>query len=156
MAGTNSRSLSGLPFRPSGPKQEHVSPSQSPVRTKYWYSNSNQTGQKRSNKAKQESGTASPPRPSINNLHSFAVASNTANWQSESQNNYVGHTSRMVDPAAYVYPAGRLSNEFDRDGSSTDLITRNTEANKIGNSYLPLQAYLLKCIISYIFIVHQI
>jgi hypothetical protein len=124
------------------------------VRTKYWYANTNQS-RKTSNKENVEEGQqkvlrpsteygerfvewdgvrhkASPPRPSITNLHSFAVDSNTSKWHSENQNAFVDHSAQAVDPSSYEYPAGRSSKDFDRNGSATDLITRNTEADKIG------------------------
>ncbi len=142
----SSHSNIGLPFRPSGPKQEHVSPSQSPVRSKYWYGNSNQNQVK---KVPQPQSTeynerfvewdghkphkSSPPRPSIANLHSFAVANNTANWRSENRENYSSRPT--VDPAVFHHPAGRSSQDFGRDVSPMDLITRNTEADKMGNIF---------------------
>jgi hypothetical protein len=62
-------------------------------------------------------------------LYSFAARTNTGNWKSDNQSNYLSRTS--VDPAALAYPAGRASKDFGHEITTTDLITRSTEANKL-------------------------
>lgn len=134
---------------------EIISPSSSPARSKYWYGqsrtasgNNQQTFGRRSvsphdPRPATEHGEryvewdlpnrqASPPRPSISNLHSYAVAMNTADWKSENQSSFTNQgRGTSVDPAE-LRAAGRASRDFGDQVTPTGLIARTTEALKIG------------------------
>lgn len=172
--GTDGRSSPGekqryhrqLPFRPSGALEpDRASPTTTPQRSKNWYSQSQEAGDRdvvrgtmpieEYQPAIRPTSTeynerfvqydvsqrqkASPQRPSISNLHSYAVAMNAADWQSESKRNFPAHQIEE-DPAA-LPAAGTVSSRGLRNMAATmswDLVARSTEAEKKGKRALQL------------------